>query len=293
MVAFDWSYHAEDLQRLVEVFQACRGNYEDDGCFRQYSDGTSAGTFVADGLRQEHRFGLISSSDHGNGASYVGAFAEELSRQSVFAALHGRRTIAATTRDILVDFRLNGSFMGEEAAPSATAEITVTARGYCDVARVDVIRNGAVAHSLEPDLDLGEGEIAVPMRVEWSTGRQFRSDWSGWLEIDGGEVLATKFWSPEIVEVTAAPRRLVGRDAQLRLAVRRPARRRRADPHRSATGRGTCQHAFARRIDLARRARLFRGGRDRPGRRRLALPPPGHRGIAQPRHERGGHRLHR
>ena len=35
MVPFDWSYHADDLQRLVEVFQACRGNYEDDGCFRQ------------------------------------------------------------------------------------------------------------------------------------------------------------------------------------------------------------------------------------------------------------------
>ena len=139
MVPFDWSYHAEDLQRLVEVFQACRGNYEDDGCFRQYSDGTLTGTFMTDGLRQGHRFGLISSSDHGNGASYVGAFAEELSREAVFAALHDRRTLAATTRDIVVDFRLNDCFMGGVAAPCAAATLEVTARGYRDLARLDVV----------------------------------------------------------------------------------------------------------------------------------------------------------
>ncbi len=213
MVAFDWSYHAEDMQRLVEVFQACRGNYEDDGCFRQYSDGTLTGTFVTDGLRREHRFGLISSSDHGNGASYVGAFAEQLSRPSVFAALYDRRTIAATTRDIVVDFRLNDCFMGGEAAPSAAARLTVTARGYCGIARVDVVRNGTVAHSLQPELAVGKGEVAVPMRVEWSIGEDARADWSGYLEIEEGQVLETKFWSPEIVDV--GPHR-VGWTAQTR-----------------------------------------------------------------------------
>ena len=74
------------------MFQACRGNYEMDGCFRQYSDGTLANTFVVDGLKKGHRFGLIASSDHGNGASYVGAFADSLDRHSIFSALHDRRT---------------------------------------------------------------------------------------------------------------------------------------------------------------------------------------------------------
>ena len=170
MVPFDWSYHAEDLLRLVEVFQACRGNYEDDGCFRQYSDGTLTGTFMADGLRQGHRFGLISSSDHGNGASYVGAFAEELSREAVFAALQDRRTIAATTRDIVVDFRLNDCFMGGVAAPGAVATLEMTARGYRDLARLDVVANGSVIRTIEPDLDLEPGELAVPVRVEWVSG---------------------------------------------------------------------------------------------------------------------------
>lgn len=35
MVPFDWNYHDDDHLRLVEVFQACRGNYEQPGCFRQ------------------------------------------------------------------------------------------------------------------------------------------------------------------------------------------------------------------------------------------------------------------
>jgi hypothetical protein len=206
MVAFDWSYHADDMQRLVEVFQACRGNYEDDGCFRQYSDGTLAGTFVTDGLRHGHRFGLISSSDHGNGASYVGAFAEELSRPSVFSALYDRRTIAATTRDIVVDFRLNDCFMGAEAAPATTARLAVTAQGYCGIARVDVVRDAMVAHSLQPEPAVEKGEVAVAMRVEWSSGEDPRADWSGYLEVEQGRVLETKFWSPEIVD--AGPHRV-------------------------------------------------------------------------------------
>ena len=201
MVPFDWSYHADDLQRLVEVFQACRGNYEDDGCFRQYSDGTLTGTFVGDGLRQGHRFGLISSSDHGNGASYVGAFAEELSREAIFSALHDRRTVAATTRDIVVDFRLNDCFMGGEAPAAPVATIEVTARGYRDIARLDVVGNGSVVRSLEPELALATGDVAVPTRVEWVTGDTPRTDWSGHLEIDGGEILETMFWSPEITDV--------------------------------------------------------------------------------------------
>jgi hypothetical protein len=201
MVPFDWSFHGDDLLRLVEVFQACRGNYEDDGCFRQYSDGTLAGTFVADGLRNGHRFGLISSSDHGNGASYVGAFAERLTRESVFAALHDRRTIAATTRDIVIEFRLNDCFMGTEARPSPDATIAVSALGYRDVARLDIVRNGLVVHSLGPPLELGPHEVAVPVRIEWLAGEASHTDWSGHLDIAGGRILETAYWSPEIVDV--------------------------------------------------------------------------------------------
>jgi hypothetical protein len=200
MVPFDWNYYDPRYLRLVEVFQACRGNYEDDGCFRQYSDGTLPGTFVLDGLRRGHRFGLIASSDHGHGASYVGAYAERLDRSAVFDALYQRRVFAATQRDIVVDFRVNGVFMGGETTASGPVEIEALARGYGDLALLEVLRNGEVVHRVTPELALPSSWRAVGVRVEWGLAAE-RTSWSGTLTVDGGEVLRTPYWSPEITDV--------------------------------------------------------------------------------------------
>ncbi len=204
MVHNDWDYHDARFSRLVEVFQACRGSYEADGCFRQYSDGTRTGTFTLDGLRRGHRFGLIASSDHGHGASYVGAFARSLNRADVFEALHERRTFAATTRDVVVDFRMGDVFMGEEAPPGTEPTLTVHAEGYAELARVEVLRDGEVVHSVEPDLGLPPGWVRVPLRLEWG-----RADgttvWDGSLVVSTeARVLRTPYWSPEIAAVDDA-----------------------------------------------------------------------------------------
>ena len=200
MVPYDWDYHDSRFLRLAEVFQACRGNYEDDGCFRQYSDATRPGTFVLDGLRRGQRFGLISSSDHGHGASYVGAYAERLDRAAIFDALHARRVFAATTRDLLVDFRVGDTFMGGECVLSGPRELRLYARGYGELARLDLVRDGVTVASALPDLDLPAGWVAVPLRVEWGQS-PVTTDWTGSLTISGGEVLRTPYWSPEVVEV--------------------------------------------------------------------------------------------
>jgi hypothetical protein len=202
MVHNDWDYHDPRFSRLVEVFQACRGSYEADGCFRQYSDGTRTGTFTLDGLHRGHRFGLIASSDHGHGASYVGAFARSLCRADVFEALYERRTFAATTRDVVVDFRMGEVFMGEEAPPGAERSFRVHAEGYTDLARVDVLRDGQVVHAVEPDLGLPAGWVRVPLRVEWGAA-DGTTVWDGALDLAGGaRVLRTPFWSPEVVAVS-------------------------------------------------------------------------------------------
>ena len=202
MVPFDWRYADERYLRIVEVFQACRGNYEDDGCFRQYSDGTLRGTFVLDGLRAGQRFGLIASSDHGHGASYVGAWAERLDRAGVFDALHSRRVFAATQRDVVVDVRIGDTFMGGETVLDGPVELTVAAHGYGELARIDVVRNGVVVHSELPDLHLPPGWLTVPVRLEWGESG-VTTDWGGRLEITDGEVVQTPYWS---TDVTAAHR---------------------------------------------------------------------------------------
>jgi hypothetical protein len=203
MVHNDWDYYHPDYSRLVEVFQACRGNYEAPGAFRQYSDATATGTFVLDGLRRGHRFGLIASSDHGFGASYVGTYARSLDRSSIFEALHARRTFAATTRDVVVDVRIGPAFLGEEVALDGPREINVHAHGYTDLARIDVVRDGRVAHSLRPDLDLPSGWVVRPVRLEWG-GSDAVTVWDGDILVSGGRVLHTAYWSPEIVSVSTA-----------------------------------------------------------------------------------------
>lgn len=203
MVPFDWDYRDDAMTRIVEIFQSCRGSYESDGCFRQYSDATLPGTFVFDALRRGHRFGLIGSSDHGFGTGYVGAFAPGLERASIFEALQRRRTIAATRRDIVVDARIGTTFMGGETTIGELAgpvEMAIHARGYTDIARIECVKNGTTVESFGPDLDLPSGWSTSHIRVEWGWGPG-TTDWSGTLEIDGGELCQTEYWSPEIVEV--------------------------------------------------------------------------------------------
>lgn len=201
MVHNDWDYHDPRYSRLVEIFQACRGNYEGPGCFRQYSDGTREGTFVIDGLKRGHKFGLIGSSDHGHGASYVGAFARSLDRASVFEALHSRRTFAATTRDVVVDVRMGDAFIGDDVVTDGPRQFSVHAEGYTDLARVDIVRNGEVAFAARPDLDLPDGWVEVPLRLEWGESPQ-TTVWDGELRMTGGRILHTPFWSPELTAVT-------------------------------------------------------------------------------------------
>lgn len=202
MVPFDWSYRDDDMVRVVEIFQSCRGSYESDGGFRQYIDATLPGTFVFDALRAGHRFGLIGSSDHGFGTGYLGAYAPSLDRSSIFDAFQNRRTIAATRRDIVVDSRIGQTFMGGETTFSelgGPAEFSVHARGYSEIARVEVVKNGLVVSEIAPDLPLPAGWVDARIRVEWGWGPG-TTDWTGALSVDGGVVVRTEYWSPEVID---------------------------------------------------------------------------------------------
>jgi hypothetical protein len=198
MVHNDWDYHDPRYSRLVEVFQACRGNYESDSCFRQYSDGTAAGTFMLDGLRRGHRFGLIASSDHGHGASYVGVLARSLSRADVFDGLWSRRTCAATTRGVIADLRLGPHLMGSEVSWNGPRPLTVHARGYTELARVDIVRDGEVVHTVRGEPELPLGHLRVDVRVEWGKADTTMC-WDGRLRVTRGRLLLPEFVGPEVV----------------------------------------------------------------------------------------------
>lgn len=202
MVHNDWDYHDPRFSRLVEVFQACRGNYESANCFRQYSDGTAGGTFMLDGLARGHRFGLIASSDHGHGASYVAVLARSLTRADVFEALWARRTCAASTRDVFVELRLGPHLMGSEVNWSGPRPLRVRATGYAELARVDIVRDGELLHVVRGEPEPAAGELRVDVRVEWGKAAK-TTCWDGQLQVRGGRVLLPEFVGPEVVAMDA------------------------------------------------------------------------------------------
>jgi Protein of unknown function (DUF3604) len=200
MVHNDWDYHDPRFSRLVEVFQACRGNYESPSCFRQYSDGTATGTFMLDGLQRGHQFGLIASSDHGHGASYVAVLAPSLDRADVFDGLWSRRTCAATTRGVLSVLQMGPHLMGSEFDWSGPRPLRVHARGYAELARVDILRNGKTLHVVRGEPALPAGHLRVDFRVEWGQA-DTTTRWDGRLSVVGGRLLVPEYVGPEVVAI--------------------------------------------------------------------------------------------
>src|SRR5262249_44484876 len=140
----DFTRWDDEHCRLVEVYQACRGSYECDGCFKQSRRGHVLESFVQDALDQGHKFGLIASRDHRNGCAYAVALAQRLDAASVFEAFRARRTYGATTKGMLIDFRIDGRMMGEEVACAAPPHLTVYARGAAELAELVIFRDHAV-----------------------------------------------------------------------------------------------------------------------------------------------------
>ena len=202
MVYNDWDYHDPRYSRLVEVFQACRGNYESPACFRQYSDGTATGTFMIDGLRRGHRFGLIASSDHGHGASYVAVLARSLSRGDVFDGLcvapHLRGHHPGRARRPAAGPHLMGSEV-EWSGPrrcGCTPAATPSWPGWtsCATARWCTPPAG------EPPWR----RASCGWTCGWNGARRTRSTrWDGRLTVSGGRLLLPEFVGPEVVAMDA------------------------------------------------------------------------------------------
>jgi len=179
----DFSQCSPALVRLVEIYQAQRGSYEFDGCYRQSHHAHAVGSFATDALKLGLKVGFIASTDHGEGASYACVLAESLERGQLFDALRARRTYGATAKGMLIDLRVDGRLMGEEvaarAAPGAGVTVSLRARGATELAEVVVFRNGEpwqVVGRAPPD---PTGRTELTLQLELAPPKQPRaSDWT-------------------------------------------------------------------------------------------------------------------
>lgn len=153
--------------RLVELFQACRGNFEFDGCFRQSNSASALGGFVHDALDHGHQFGLIASTDHSYGQSYACALAPTLDRKALFEALQARRTYGATAKGLFVDLRVDGALMGEaiERSRDLPLPITLTVRSTKELVDVVLFKDGRIFQSLRGDAPAVPATTLAPLRL--------------------------------------------------------------------------------------------------------------------------------
>jgi hypothetical protein len=173
-IGMDWSHFDPRFARLVEVAQAARGSYEFDGCFRVAESAGTDANFVQDALEQGLEFGLVSSSDHGNGATYAAALSVRLDRDSLFDALWDRRTFASTTKGLTVDFRRDGVLMGRSVKAGGAGRFTLDAHGTRPIAEVVLFRDGAVVRAL------GRPPAAAPIAAAAGTPLSLRF----WVTMD-------------------------------------------------------------------------------------------------------------
>ena len=172
--------------KLVEVYQALRGNYEFNGCRRQSVLANERESFVQAGLDGGLEFGLIASTDHGNGCAYAGVLAERLDVASLFDGLKSRRTFGATVKGLFPLLTLDGALMGEEVQSVAPKlHVKIRAPIGRELSEVVVFRNGQPWRALGRDL---EGTDQTTLQIELVApfeNEPPRMDWSTTIKIAG------------------------------------------------------------------------------------------------------------
>ncbi|MFC1707556.1 DUF3604 domain-containing protein [Planctomycetota bacterium] len=181
-----WERYNQELEPLVEIYSAHGNSESAEARLRIYNaylaaNGTSTHS-VKHALGLGYRFGLIGSTDThmgwgGNGTTYpetayprsmiewvreqyggepvkgggiAGVYARELTREGLFEAFHARRTFGTTGPRIVVALEVAGAFMGSVAMPPRGSKVKLHAEatGTANLASVEVIRDGEVAHAV-------------------------------------------------------------------------------------------------------------------------------------------------
>ncbi len=168
--------HDPEVERLVEVYSIGGINEMVFGLgprFKNRSkDKEVVGSHAVDGLKRGFRLGMIGTGDDHDGRpgdalhqlqtkpedykylrgpGLMGVWAEELTRASVFNALWNRHVFGTTNNRTLLKFTINGHLMGSEITAGGPLSVHVELAGNLLVQRIDLLREGNVVRSSEPN----------------------------------------------------------------------------------------------------------------------------------------------
>jgi hypothetical protein len=151
-------WHNPKVQRLVEI----------------YSEHFRSEPWATEFLKKGHRVGIMASSDnhYGNpgygylkrgqdngsafepeevGMGLIAAYAERLTRKTIFTALYDRHCYATSGDRIILEFTADGQIMGSELKTVGSPVFVVRTVGTADVTRVEIKKNGEIIFTAEPN----------------------------------------------------------------------------------------------------------------------------------------------
>ncbi|MCA9014684.1 MAG: DUF3604 domain-containing protein, partial [Planctomycetaceae bacterium] len=154
-------------------------------------------------LNQGYRLGVVASTDDhlGHPGGYreglAAIKATELTREALFDAIRNRRTYAVTGDRIELDFFLNDQMMGQELEYTRQRRLKVHVRGWDEIDRVEVLKNGRVIHrdfpvDREPDQSAWNKPVVLRFEYGWgpwpALGWGGTADWNFTVDITGGQL---------------------------------------------------------------------------------------------------------
>ena len=218
----NWDYHDESRSPFVEIYSV-HGSSEEPGGIRPLLTGGSwmgpgcDGGSVQEGLARGLKLGIIASSDaHGDhpGAydlGLVAAYAEELTRASLWRALKAKRIYGTTGDRIALDFSIDGHPMGSTIRHAGPRHIELNVTAWDQIDRIDILKNNKLLHCVvEPggsegralrwageagrESARGSGGAQRPperlrFQLEWGWDRRQPNDWTIHLNTPTGRIL--------------------------------------------------------------------------------------------------------
>jgi hypothetical protein len=116
---------------------------------------------VREFLARGGRTGFVGGTDthEGKPAARTAVLASSLTRAGIFEALRQRRNYAVSHARIVLDFKINGHFMGEEIQIDGKPRLAVAVQGTSRITEIVVVRDGVVRHRITPKREA--------VRFEW------------------------------------------------------------------------------------------------------------------------------
>jgi len=198
----NWDFHDEHLTPFAEIY-SLHGSSEGPGgidpilTYGSWMGPGASGGSVQEGLARGYRLGIMASSDsHGDhpGAydnGLIAAYAEELTRPSLWETFRRRRIYGVTGDRIALDVSINGRPMGSSFRCEGNRAIRISVLGWDKIDRVDLIKNNAFLHTfVEPEGRTARlsGTVRFRFMVEWGWDSRGAREWDGNLRIAGGRI---------------------------------------------------------------------------------------------------------